>query len=250
MGAIALADTAALLFSIAVSVLLRFDEMPWPSTYQEYLQPHLLSLPLVLALYIAAFSGFHLYRCVWRFAGIEMLQSVVVANSMGLCGLVAAQLFIDNSTFPRSVIVMIWTAGIVTTGSLRVLLRVFSIGRRYERCPQNAEPSERRKRVIVLGAGSLGAQVLRTLKEDLTLNYLVVGFLDDDPRKRGTYIADAKILGPIDNLEALLAKHAVDEVIVALPETGGCRIRRMAWAIVDFPLPDSPARPNTSPGQT
>ena len=29
---------------------------------------------------------------------------------------------------------------------------------------------------------------------------------------------------------------------------GGCRMRKRAWAMVDFPLPDSPARPTTSPG--
>ena len=29
---------------------------------------------------------------------------------------------------------------------------------------------------------------------------------------------------------------------------GGRKIRRIAWATVDFPQPDSPASPNTSPG--
>ncbi len=213
------ADSAAVLLSIIVGLRLRFDDLPWGDVYDLYLRGHLLSLPAVLVIYLAAFASFRLYRCAWRFASLEMVWGVVCANTVGLVGMVAAQLAMDGGTLPRSVLVMTWTGGVVLTGAERVALRVLSVTCQHGRLTMRAirrEPP--RKRVVILGAGADGVAILRSIREDPHPDYEVVGFLDDNPRKQGLYISNVRVLGPISHITRLLDKRSMDAVIVAVPE--------------------------------
>lgn len=72
--------------------------------------------------------------------------------------------------------------------------------------------------VLILGAGSLGRNFYDNLQQHPDLGFEVVGFLDDyverhDPAYRGY----KPILGKVDELESILERILVDEVIIALP---------------------------------
>ena len=64
-----------------------------------------------------------------------------------------------------------------------------------------------------------------------------VGFIDDDRAKAGTRIHGVPVLGALDELEALLRAHPVDEVVVAsrqdparaAPSPGGAPAPRAGW---------------------
>lgn len=215
-----LADVLALISALAVSILLRFDHLPWQVVYRDFRQVHLASLPIILALYLVIFRIFHLYRYAWRFASLEMLWAIIWANSIGTAGMVIIQTLMDGQRLPRSVTVMFWVASITLIGSLRIMLRILSItqqpgGYSLRSMRRDVPP----KRVIILGAGAAGVRVLRAIREDSALNYTVVGFLDDDPRAWGVYICNSKVLGPFSLLKQLAIDDAMDEVIVALPST-------------------------------
>lgn len=220
------ADVTALLSSVVISLLLRFEGMPWLYVYENHLHSRMLSLPLAIAAYLAVFSAFRLYRCAWRFASLDMLWATVFANSAGLAALVVLQLLVDGRTFPRSVLIILWAASIVLTGCVRILLRVLSIaqqrGKPFVQLIREDVPP---KRVVILGGGTNGARVLRAVHEDPDLRYHVIGFLDDDPRKKGVFIGGAKVLGPTELLGQLVAERAVDEVIVALPQMSDGKLR-------------------------
>jgi len=81
------------------------------------------------------------------------------------------------------------------------------------------------KRVVILGADADGVRVLRAINEEPQFRYKVIGFLDDDPGKRGIYINNIKVLGPCSMLNSLIAQNKVDEVIVALSETSTSKIQ-------------------------
>lgn len=219
-------DAAAVLLAVTISLSLRFDGSPWHWVYEHHLAGHLLSLPFSLAVYLAAFRAFRLYRYAWRFAGLETLQAVVYSNTVGLVGLILTQLVVDGATFPRSVLIILWATGIILTGSFRVLLRVLSIARQHARHSSFAAGrGSHRKRAVILGGGDTGARTLRAVSDDPTLHYHIIGILDDDPSKQGMYIGSVKVLGRLDSLKQLVATAAVDEVIIALPEGCGRKIR-------------------------
>lgn len=78
------------------------------------------------------------------------------------------------------------------------------------------------QRALVLGAGFAGRTLAETLAQ-LSMpgnpfqgtGYLLVGFLDDDPNKRG-YVAGIPILGGSEQLPALAKQLGVDEVVLAI----------------------------------
>lgn len=223
-----LSDIAILLACIIASLLLRFDGQQAQLVLQRHLEPHLASLPIALAVYVCVLSLFRLYRCAWRFAGTEMLWTIVVANTTGAIILTTLQVFVDGSAFPRSVLIMIWGSGIVGIGGVRLVLREFC---RIAESRKHSEPRETRKngtskRVVILGAGENGVRILRAIRTDPTLHYNVIGFLDDDPGKQGVYVNNTRVLGPLDVIRDLVDGRAVDEAVIAVPHISPRRLRQ------------------------
>lgn len=73
------------------------------------------------------------------------------------------------------------------------------------------------ERVLVVGAGTVGLSVMRTLVARPDLGYKVVGFVDDDPDRGVTDLGRLTALGMVDNLPGLIDRHRVDLVIITLP---------------------------------
>jgi Undecaprenyl-phosphate glucose phosphotransferase len=72
--------------------------------------------------------------------------------------------------------------------------------------------------VLILGAGTLGRRFYENLNRYPELGYEVVGFLDDYTEKHERkHVHYKPIIGTIDELEDLLQKVLIDEVIIALP---------------------------------
>jgi len=69
-------------------------------------------------------------------------------------------------------------------------------------------------KVIIYGAGEAGLATKRTFDHDGSVNKSIVAFVDDDERKVGKAIDGVKILDA-KNLEALIQKHELDEIIFA-----------------------------------
>ena len=73
------------------------------------------------------------------------------------------------------------------------------------------------QRVLVVGAGDVGRSVLRTMIARKDQGYVPVGYIDLDPAQASVDLGRVKGLGGIDNLEAVLASHDVDHVVITLP---------------------------------
>lgn len=69
-------------------------------------------------------------------------------------------------------------------------------------------------RVIIYGAGEAGVATKRTFDHDAKVNKTIIAFVDDDLRKVGKTIDGVKILDA-SQLEHLIVKHEVDEIIFA-----------------------------------
>ncbi|MFX3632151.1 MAG: undecaprenyl-phosphate glucose phosphotransferase [Candidatus Pristimantibacillus sp.] len=72
--------------------------------------------------------------------------------------------------------------------------------------------------VLILGAGSVGRSFYENLQQHPDLGYEVVGFLDDYHSEHDHEYRHMKpVIGVLDDLRSQLAKHPIDEVIIALP---------------------------------
>jgi exopolysaccharide biosynthesis polyprenyl glycosylphosphotransferase len=73
-----------------------------------------------------------------------------------------------------------------------------------------------RRRALIVGAGWAGRTIAQAMRENLGLGYHLVGFVDDDPAKRGQVIAALPVLGTCRDLATLVRVNGVAEVILAI----------------------------------
>jgi lipopolysaccharide/colanic/teichoic acid biosynthesis glycosyltransferase len=72
--------------------------------------------------------------------------------------------------------------------------------------------------VLVYGAGETGRRLQRKFMLVPTLGLNLVGFVEDDPKKRDAGIEGGRILGGFADLERLVGVHKISEVFIAMPE--------------------------------
>jgi len=72
------------------------------------------------------------------------------------------------------------------------------------------------RRALVVGAGLAGRTIARAVRENVSRDYQLVGFIDDTPAKRGKIIEEIPVLGDCRDLVPLARKLGVSEVILAI----------------------------------
>jgi FlaA1/EpsC-like NDP-sugar epimerase len=164
-----------------------------------------------------------LYRRYWPYAGGRDL--LIAAGTISVSSaLLAVTIEILQSTatglalpaFPRSIFAIDWLLTLALAGGTRVVGRLFADLASLQRRPAPALPGPEVTRVLIVGAGEVGTQIVRETRRNPQLALLPVGFLDDEPAKWGMHIQDVPVLGPITDLAEVLRTHRIDEVIIAI----------------------------------
>ena len=185
-----------------------------------------LFLGLAIALKIPVFFLFGLYQRYWRYAGFWDLIAVGLANSAAsiLFGLVMVGLVLFGAIdgFPRSVPPIDWLLCLTTTTGVRASVRALAETIEQRLAPA---PALATRRVLVVGAGDAGSLVVREMQRNPHVGMNPVGFLDDDPGKRGKQIYGVPVLGSVPDLPAIVQKIPIAEVVIAMPTAGGDTLR-------------------------
>ncbi|HBE05870.1 MAG TPA: polysaccharide biosynthesis protein, partial [Firmicutes bacterium] len=109
---------------------------------------------------------------------------------------------------------------IITRGSIRLA---------YDRLRgDNGKGSNKRTKVVIVGAGSAGALVVREIRHALAKQYQPVCFVDDDPGKQYCSISGVPVLGVLEDLPRLIEQYKIDEIIIAIPSHEQQIIQRVA----------------------
>jgi FlaA1/EpsC-like NDP-sugar epimerase len=88
-------------------------------------------------------------------------------------------------------------------------------------------PADFPQRVLVVGAGDAGTNVVREVLDNPSLHMEVAGFVDDDPRKRSARIFGVPVLGNRRAIPQLLEQQGIELVIIAMPAAPGREIREI-----------------------
>jgi exopolysaccharide biosynthesis polyprenyl glycosylphosphotransferase len=72
------------------------------------------------------------------------------------------------------------------------------------------------RRVLIVGAGESGKDIMNVLGELNPPPFYVVGLVDDDPGKQGMEVGGARVLGDSGTLLETVQKHRVSDIIVAI----------------------------------
>ncbi len=126
---------------------------------------------------------------------------------------------VSTVDLPLGVIVLFFLLALSALVGLRVLARALR-ERRLQGAFRGVREGERG--VLIVGAGEGGRLVLREITRNRELGLTPVGFLDDDPRKRGMRIDGVKVRGNTEaDLPRILEEAEPEEVIIAIPSAPG-----------------------------
>jgi FlaA1/EpsC-like NDP-sugar epimerase len=217
---------------------------------------HLFNVTAWWAVFVTlvALAAFGQYQRLWRFVGqrdYEAVFKAVVVATVVVVGVIAllhpvqapstqvihgiphvrkAHVITGPDTsvaLPVGVISLFFLLSLALLVGSRFAVQLFTDGRvRSFRVGKGA------REVLVIGGGDGGRLVVRELMRNPQLGLRPVGFLDDDPRKRG--IKDEhglKILGNTsDDLQRVLDEVEPDEVVIAIPSAPGTLRARVVTA--------------------
>lgn len=222
-----LRSTLVLLFDLLCVVaawlgafLLRFN-FEWPYGYEKSLQLGLV--PLLITQAIACrWAG--LYRGMWIFASIPDLRRVLKAvASSAIVLLIVASLAPQHVTVPRSIVILYPILLLLLMGGGRIAWRMYKEHRLYN--PRRGQG----KPVVVIGAGTAGAMLVRELER--SPDWQVVAIVDDDPSKWGLEVAGCRVEGGTDTLEQTLVRHEARHAILASNSANHNILQRITQAV-------------------
>ncbi|HEY5977007.1 MAG TPA: nucleoside-diphosphate sugar epimerase/dehydratase [Solirubrobacterales bacterium] len=210
-----LADAALVALSFYLAFRLRFlDDAGVPPRYEDLFAQ---AVGFVVVGKIVVFAAFGLYQKWWRYVSgrdfLSIVRGVAVSSAILVVAFTVLQPFAN--TLPRSVAVMDFILTLLLVAGARLAVRlIVERPSRGSRIPKHE--------VLIVGAGSGGQMVVRELQLNPKLGATAIGFVDDDPRKRGMRMSGGlKVLGTTKEIATILDETEPDEVVIAIPSAPG-----------------------------
>ena len=203
---------------------LRFDFQIANSYWQLILK----TLPVLACIKMIILGYFGLYSGLWRYAGVDDIWRILKANVLATFCFILAVIFLPDrqagihtfSGFPRSIFVLDFILSFGFIAGIR-------FGNRLARERFRPQYRTKRKKALIVGAGEAGVMVLRESQLNLRTNLEIVGFIDDDRRKKNLRIQGVNILGACSDIPTIAEEYGVEEIIIAIPSANGEEIRNI-----------------------
>jgi FlaA1/EpsC-like NDP-sugar epimerase len=166
------------------------------------------------------------YQRSWSYSGQRdywaILRGVFAITVLAVVAVVAIRPVQTPShpvNLPNGVVAMFFLLALVMLVGVRVAARAMHEGRLLAAF-RGVREGERG--VLIVGAGDGGRLVLREIVRNRELGLAPLGFLDDDPRKRGLRIDGVSVRGDTQrDLPRILEDAEPEEVIIAIPSAPG-----------------------------
>jgi len=181
------------------------------------------ALALAIPIKMAVFFAGRLHAGWWRYAGLSDLVRVFIVNVVASVLATAAIVWQGGAELPRSVYGIDFLLCFLLCAGARFSVRLYHETLKAELTPKG-------KSVLIYGAGSAGRTLLREIRNNRSLGYQVVGFVDDNPDLRSSRIMDVPIICAGRNLAELIdrrrsERHPIEEIIIAMPSASGRQMR-------------------------
>lgn len=205
-----------------------------------YVDIAIRQLPLVIFIQFSTLFLAGAYSILWRYISIEDVKTFLVAAFVSGSILIALRFllnFTDLSLWqvPISVIMIDTVLGFSGLLGLRVLRRfVYEVG--DKRRPFITSRKIKRKGALLVGAGRMGATLVKELGGRLDAELDIRGFVDDDARKKGGSVGGIKVLGTTQDLPKLVDELNVEQVVIAIDQAQGKDIRRIIDICSEIPV--------------
>lgn len=176
-----------------------------------------VGLFVLLIVYAFSFAFFKVYKSLWKYIGVDELLRLTASNILAMI----IVMFLSQLYFGMfSLISLELIAGVyalIIMSGVRVLYRLL---RRY-----SINKNAKEVKTIIIGAGDAGNLLLRELRQNDSLNYKIVGFIDDF--KKDLMIGGYPILGTTEDLAKIKSKYNIESALIAISHVNQKDLRRI-----------------------
>jgi FlaA1/EpsC-like NDP-sugar epimerase len=200
--------------ALTLAWLLRFDftlgqtEVRDPTRFPMLF---LYSLPINVLVFTVASGFLNLFQGIWRYVSVDDLKDIVKTSA--IASLVFMFIIVVSGKFhgyPRSIYFLDFVLFVIFNGGTRFAIRMFR--------ESFAPMSDTARNVLIVGAGTAGNEIAKTLKSSKKKEYIPIGFIDRDKSLHGKRLQGMKVLGDLSTLRHQIKRHRIHEVFIAIPE--------------------------------
>lgn len=206
-------DMLAVLIASMAALLIRFD-LNISNVPREYVDEVWRLSPIVIGFTLVIFAVFRLYSSLWNYAGTYEIMYIIFACILDTLGVLALILFRKRGEIfpmPRSFFILYGLILFLLVMGCRFSYRGLRVLRNMRK------HNEFRRNVLVIGAGNAGNQLIREIYSSPYINKRVVGVIDDDRSKIGSYIHGARVIGDRSCIREKVQELQVHEIMIAMP---------------------------------
>ena len=204
-----LIDIFLLNISLVISIFLKYDQLQLTDKNINILVYFNLSFCIIYFI-------LKIYNNSWRFSGIsEYMSLVALSTSTTILSYIFRIFFnLDTKSSLYFETWIIFTFLLIVSRFLMFLTRMKGI----TRSDANSE------NVLIYGAGEAGVLLVKESRINPNFSYRIVGFLDDNPNKKGGKVYGLKVLGGLEDVEKIIEKNDVSKIIISMPSVEQSKI--------------------------
>ena len=177
---------------------------------------------IYLGIFLIGYFHMRMNEKSWSYTNIIDLFNLITLNIIsGLIFLIV--ILTKLITYPLTILLL----SIVLAICFQFFCRYIFKMRKFYGSKNKCHDLEIEKRTLIYGAGEAGVILAKESMTNPIFPYHIVGFLDDDPKKKDTYIYNIKVLGNRENLEEIIKREKVSEVLLALPSLHSSDMRNI-----------------------
>lgn len=220
-------DSLCVGLSIVIAFYLRFHAALIPVTKGlPSFRNYLALIPVLAMIVLIVFSVHGLYQTRGRRTRPEELIKILLSLSLSQVILIALMQFYREFSYSRIFLIVHFVLMLFLVVNWRFSFRAF-----FQHLHRKGRFQER---ILIVGAGSLGREVVDKILGHEELGFVGVGFVDDDPGKSRYEYRGVPVLGVTKELTHFVKTKQVDSVYIALPLKDRKKIFQLVKALEDL----------------
>ncbi len=208
--AVILTDIVAVATSYPLAYYTRFSNF-FSSVYisPPSIEAYSRAIVVVVIIYLVIFRAYHLYRPERHIRRIYELLNVIKAVTVATIFLMALTFVYREFSYSRFVLLfaLIYSAVLCCVGRYILIQVEYFIRREKER-----------ERVAIIGTNRNSRSLIQWAKENPHYGQNIVGVITNRNLPEGKHVEGVSILGELKNLDDLISKHQLDEIILSDPD--------------------------------
>ncbi|MCZ8343439.1 MAG: nucleoside-diphosphate sugar epimerase/dehydratase [Leptospira sp.] len=205
-------DLLFMVLSYFLAHLVRFEDLRFMDNQSDFWT----CTAIVLVTRSVVFFASGIYRSLWSYASLHDLLAIIKTTILSSLVATIALLFYNRFSQLSRMVPILDTLILLSFLCLRSLSwrmvrdQIFRTSKSKNGIP-----------ILLVGAGKLGATFLTELRRHNQLEYVPMGFLDDDQNKKGGYIQGVPILGTTNDAETAIYRYGIKKLIMTVQQPDG-----------------------------